>query len=65
MPIQEEIDRISGEKTEYWIYEDLVGGLIPCNPAEKTIPRGRSSKPFSGDCCFRERVLAVERLMQG
>ncbi len=26
MPIQEEIDRISGEKTEYWIYEDLVGG---------------------------------------
>ncbi len=25
--IQEEIDRISGEKTEYWIYEDLVGGI--------------------------------------
>lgn len=25
--VQEEIDRLSGEKTEYWIYEELVGGI--------------------------------------
>lgn len=25
--VQEEIDSLSGEKTEYWIYEELVGGI--------------------------------------
>ena len=25
--VQEEIDRLSGEKTEYWIYEEMVGGI--------------------------------------
>ena len=29
MVIQKQIDEISGEKTEYRVYEPLVGGIIP------------------------------------